>query len=66
MAETVSLPGTPTSGDALGVSSGLGRLSRPRAAWRRSRQVLVAGPVVGLLLVAAALAPLLARTDPTC
>ena len=31
---------------------------------RRSRQVLIAGPAVGLLLVAAALAPLLGRADP--
>src|SRR5574342_1046543 len=38
--------------------------SRPRWPWRRSRQVLVAGPLVGLLLAAAALAPLLAPTDP--
>src|SRR5262245_48951374 len=49
-----------------GLAAGLaasGR-ARPRAAWRRSRQVLVAGPVVGLLLVAAALAPILAPVDP--
>src|SRR5262245_36077550 len=38
--------------------------TRPRAAWRRSRQVLVAGPVVGFLLVAAVLAPILAPADP--
>ena len=31
---------------------------------RRSRQVLIAGPAVGLLLVAAALAPLLGQADP--
>ena len=33
--------------------------------WRRSRQLLIAGPAVGLLLVAAALAPLLAPPIPT-
>jgi peptide/nickel transport system permease protein len=37
---------------------------RFRWTWRRSRQVLVAGPAVGLLLLAAALAPLLAPADP--
>jgi peptide/nickel transport system permease protein len=37
---------------------------RPRRAWRRSRQVLVAGPAVALLLAAAALAPVLAPADP--
>lgn len=37
---------------------------RFRWTWLRSRQVLVAGPAVGLLLLAAALAPLLAPADP--
>ena len=43
-----------------------GRIGRRRArwAWRRSRQIMIAGPVVGLLIVAAALAPLLAPADP--
>jgi peptide/nickel transport system permease protein len=35
-----------------------------RRAWRRSRQLLIAGPAVGLLLVAALAAPLLSRADP--
>jgi peptide/nickel transport system permease protein len=35
-----------------------------RWAWRRSRQLLVAGPAVALLLIAAALAPLLGPADP--
>src|SRR5262249_61145768 len=39
--------------------------ARTRVVWRRSRQVMIAGPVVGLLIVAAALAPLLAPADPT-
>ena len=37
---------------------------RPRRLWTRSRQVLLAGPIVGLLVVAAALAPFLSRADP--
>jgi peptide/nickel transport system permease protein len=37
---------------------------RPRRAWRRSRQVLIAGPAVVLLLVTATLAPVLAPADP--
>jgi len=40
------------------------RLRGRRGAWRRSRQLLIAGPAVGLLLVAAALAPLLGPADP--
>ena len=35
-----------------------------RRAWRRSRQLLIAGPAVGLLLVAAVLAPVLGPADP--
>ena len=35
-----------------------------RRAWRRSRQLLIAGPAVGLLLLAAAFAPLLGPADP--
>src|SRR5262245_59942719 len=38
--------------------------SRSRWAWRRSKQIMVAGPVIGLLIVAAALAPILAPADP--
>jgi peptide/nickel transport system permease protein len=64
MAEAVRLPHTSTpGGDLDGGAARVGR-SRSRGAWRRSRQVLVAGPIVGLLLVAAVLAPLLARSDP--
>ena len=37
---------------------------RPRRAWLRSRQVLVAGPAVALLLLAAVFAPVLAPADP--
>ena len=38
---------------------------RPRrSAWRRSRQLLIAGPAIGLLVVAAALAPLIWSADP--
>jgi peptide/nickel transport system permease protein len=39
--------------------------SRRRRAWRRSRQLLLAGPAVGALILAATLAPLLATRDPT-
>src|SRR5262245_49895666 len=53
------------AGAGLGPGGVPGSRPRPRHAWRRSRQVLVAAPVVGLLLVAAALAPLLAPADPT-
>jgi peptide/nickel transport system permease protein len=35
-----------------------------RRAWRRSRQLLIAAPAVGLLLVAALLAPVLGPADP--
>jgi peptide/nickel transport system permease protein len=38
--------------------------NRPRSTWIRSRQVLVAGPALALLLLAAAFAPLLAPADP--
>ena len=38
--------------------------SRPRRAWLRSRQVLIAGPAVALLLLAAVFAPVLAPADP--
>ena len=38
--------------------------TRPRRLWTRSRQVLLAGPIVGLLVIAAALAPFLSRADP--
>ena len=38
--------------------------SRPRRVWLRSRQVLIAGPAVALLLLAALFAPILAPADP--
>jgi peptide/nickel transport system permease protein len=37
---------------------------RSRWTWRRSRQILIAGPAVVLLLLAAALAPVLGPADP--
>jgi peptide/nickel transport system permease protein len=37
---------------------------RQRRAWLRSRQVLIAGPAVALLLLAAVFAPVLAPADP--
>jgi peptide/nickel transport system permease protein len=46
------------------AASGPAGRPRRRGAWRRSRQLLIAGPAVGLLLVAAALAPLLGPADP--
>jgi peptide/nickel transport system permease protein len=52
-------------GPALAASAS-GPAERPgrRGAWRRSRQLLIAGPAVGLLLLAAALAPILGPADP--
>src|SRR5215468_8071250 len=57
-------PAAVTEDARLGAESGRVARSRRRSAWRRSRQVMIAGPVVGLLIVAAALAPLLAPADP--
>src|SRR5262245_17458096 len=49
--------------DGSAAVSGLAH-ARPRRFWTRSRQVMLAGPIVALLLVAAALAPLLSPADP--
>jgi peptide/nickel transport system permease protein len=63
MAEPAGRPGATTR-----VTEGPDPATRParraRWIWRRSRQVAVAGPAVALLLVAAALAPVLAPADP--
>src|SRR4029453_2307931 len=53
------------AGAGLGPGGVPGSRPRPRHAWRRSHQVLVAPPVVVLLRVAASFAPLLAPADPT-
>jgi peptide/nickel transport system permease protein len=54
-------PSRPSAGAELAAGG------RPRGwwrAWRRSRQLLIAGPAVGLLIVAALAAPLLWPADP--
>jgi peptide/nickel transport system permease protein len=57
-----SAGGAPTvPGAATGRPSAAPHRRRP---WRRSRQLLIAGPAVALLLIAAALAPLLGPADP--
>jgi peptide/nickel transport system permease protein len=56
MADAPSRPDPATPGPA-GASPG-------RRTWRRSRQVLLAGPAVAGLVLAAVLAPVLARLDP--
>ncbi len=63
MAEPLHAGAAGPARDAAGGRRRGGRAGRP-AAWRRSRQVLVAGPAVALLVVAAALAPALGRVDP--
>jgi peptide/nickel transport system permease protein len=63
MAEPGDRTGAPIPG--LEGSDSVTRPPRHRRwAWRRSRQVAVAGPAVALLLVAATLAPTLAPADP--
>ena len=67
MAEVGQPPVAPPRAiEGAGLTAAPGRIGRSfaRSAWRRSRQVMIAGPVVGLLIVAAALAPLLAPADP--
>jgi peptide/nickel transport system permease protein len=51
-------PGSAPEPSATGLPRGRWR------AWRRSRQLLIAGPAVGLLLVAAVAAPILSPVDP--
>jgi peptide/nickel transport system permease protein len=50
-----------SAGPEPGIRAGGPARRRP---WRRSRQLLLAGPAVGLLVLAAALAPVLGRADP--
>ena len=59
------LPGVTSSRPDGGGSSPRSEASgRSRWTWLRSRQVLVAGPAVALLLLGAAFAPVLAPADP--
>ena len=57
----------PGSRDRPSAAPELAAPGRPRRRWgalRRSRQLLIAGPAVGLLIVAALAAPLLSPADP--
>src|SRR5262245_29000348 len=57
-------PSGVTEDARLGAESGRGGRSRPRSAWRRSRQVMIAGPGGGLLIGAAGFPAPLAPADP--
>src|SRR5262245_40816871 len=65
MAEPWARPSAPPAVAAPAPETAPALRASPRGAWRRSRQVLVAGPVVGALLLAAALATILSPADPT-
>jgi peptide/nickel transport system permease protein len=64
MAETVRVPDLQAAAPPIASAGDPRKRAGARRSWRKSRQVLIAGPVIGLLLAAAGLAPLVASVDP--